>query len=63
MDSRNGDRKEMRMVWLLISGICGWSGFNIIINTESDAGIVFGAIGLLLGAYMLYLGAKDDTTN
>jgi hypothetical protein len=53
----------MRMVWLLISGICGWSGFNIIINTESDAGIVFGAIGLLLGAYMLYLGVKDDTTN
>ena len=49
------------MVWLLLSAICMWSGINIIINTESDAGIVFGASGLLLGAYMLYLGAKDDT--
>mgnify|MGYP003118740902 CR=1 FL=1 len=53
----------MRMVWLLLSAICMWSGINIIINTESDAGIVFGAIGLLIGAYMVYLGAKDDTAN
>ena len=49
----------MSLLWFFMGGVFILSGISIISGNESDTAIIFGAISLMLGAYMLYLGGTD----
>ena len=49
----------MSLLWFFMGGVFILSGISIISRNESDIAIIFGAVSLILGAYMVYLGGTD----
>ena len=49
----------MSLLWFFMGGVFILSGVSIISGNESDIAIIFGAVSLMLGAYMVYLGGTD----
>ena len=49
----------MSLLWFFMGGVFILSGVSIISGNESDISIIFGAVSLMLGGYMLYLGGTD----
>ena len=49
----------MSLLWFFMGGVFILSGISIISGNESDTAIIFGAISLMVGGYMIYLGGTD----
>jgi len=49
----------MSLLWFFMGGVFILSGISIISGNESDTAIIFGAVSLMVGGYMVYLGGID----
>ena len=49
----------MSLLWFFMGGVFILSGVSFISGNESDTATIFGAVSLMLGGYMLYLGGTD----
>ena len=47
------------LLWFFMGGVFILSGISILSGNESDTATIFGAVSLMLGGYMLYLGGTD----
>ena len=49
----------MSLLCFFMGGVFILSGISILSGNESDTATIFGAVSLMLGGYMLYLGGTD----